>query len=234
MRQSNKRLDWFRGRVWILWPAFVWACIALLLISCRTVEVTEQTHTTHTHEADTLSTEARHDGHAQQQTVNLDSIVSVIMQHVQEEINRQEQEHETTTETLTETIDSLGRIVRQTQKTTDRTTSRQEQQRTDRLEQSVRQELHAAIERQDSVWRERFSQYQASVRDSLASIRDYRKTAEASQPLSWWARAWTWLRGILLGIVIGIIIVLWRNVYADFKRIARWGIDKFYHHNGTD
>ena len=61
------------------------------------------------------------------------------------------------------------------------------------------------------------------------------RLAEAAKPLSWWAKAWTWLRGILLGIVIGVVILLWRYIYTDFKRIARWGIDKFYHHNnGTD
>ena len=188
------------------------AVVAVCLVSCRTVTTTQQENTSHVFEADTLAKEAKHDTHVSQQSVDIDSIVTAVMQHVKDEFNRQEQEHETVTETLTETIDSLGNIIRQTQKTTDRTTSKQEQRRTERLEQTVRQEIHEAMARQDSLWQERFSEYQASVRDSLQQSVAKQKTASSQQPLSWWAKAWTWLRGILLGIVIGIVIVFIKNV----------------------
>ena len=132
------------------------------------------------------------------QTVNVDSIVTAILQRTREEFARQEQEHEITTETLTETIDSLGRIVRQSQKTTDRTLSRQEQQRIERLEQTFEQQISRAIHEHDSAWHDRFAQYQASMTDSLSRIRDLQLQRSAQNPVGWWQRLQLWLGRLVL------------------------------------
>lgn len=161
----------------------------------------EQTHVVVT---DSAGSEQTHAVQVVQQTVNIDSIVTAVMQRTREEFQRQEQEHEITTETLTETIDSLGRIVRQQQKTTDRTLSRQEQQRIDRLEQTFEQQIHRAIQEHDSLWQDRFAQYQATMTDSLRSVRDLQVQRSASNPLTWWQQ----LRLHLANIVIYALIII--------------------------
>ena len=109
---------------------------------------------------------------------------------------------------VAETLDSLGRVVRQSQKVTDRTLSRQEQQRIDRLEQTFEQQIHRAIEEHDSLWQERFAHYQATMTDSLQSIRDLRQQTAASNPLTWWQQLQQWL-GRLVLIAIAVVAGWW-------------------------
>ena len=137
------------------------------------------------------------------------------MQRTREEFARQEQEHEIITETLTETVDSLGRVVRQQQKTTDRTLSRQEQQRIERLEQTFEQQIHQAITDHDSIWQERFAQYQTTMRDSLQSMRDMQRQTSATNPLTWWQQFRLHLVNIALyGIIIIGVIWLIRKKFG--------------------
>ena len=107
-----------------------------------------------------------------------------------------------------ETIDSLGRVVRQQQKVTDRTASRQEQQRIDRLEQTVEQQLHRAIQEHDSLWQERFAEYKASMRDSLSAVRDLQLQRSASNPVGWWQQLRLHLANIIIYAVIILAVVL--------------------------
>ena len=175
-------------------------------VCCRATTTTQREHQTHVVDADTLATEAQHDGHSHQQTANLDSIVSLIWQRTLEEFARQEQEHETVTETLTETVDSLGRIVRQSQRTTDRTLSRQEQQRTESLAQSMRQEIRRALTEQDSIWHCRFTEYQVHLYDSLSRESERQKQSQpAATPRSLWddVKRFFWI-AVLIGFVVFI------------------------------
>lgn len=181
--------------------------IACCLLSCATTK-TEHEQTTHVVGTDTAATETSHSGQVTQQTVNIDSIVNAVWQRTQQEMARQEQEHETVTETLTETIDSLGRVVRQSQKTTDRTVSREERQRIDRLEQTMEIEISSAITEYDSLWQDRFSRYQATMTDSLAAIRDLQKQTSASNPITWWQSIRMWIGNIAL-VAIVILVFVW-------------------------
>lgn len=196
-----------------------------LLSGCASQKEFHQQHQ-HTLEADTLAAEAHHDGHAQQQSQNIDSIVTASIWAAMQEFVSSEQEREVTTETLTETIDSLGRIIRQSQRTTDRSVSRQEQQRWQEQEERWQNELHATLRALDSAWSERLATVESHLRDTTVTKTDA-VTATKTEPASWWSKLWSWLKGILVGIVIGILIACWRNVLSDFKRIARSGINRF-------
>lgn len=175
--------------------------------SCASVQKTEHTEQTHVVRADSAGSEQIHAVQVREQTVNIDSIVTVAIQRTREEMARQEQEHEITTETLTETIDSLGRIVRQQQRVTDRTMSRQEQQRIDRMEQTFKQQLQRAIQEQDSLWQQRFAQYQATMNDSLSLISDKQRQRSASNPLTWWQQVRIHIANILLWTLAVVAVV---------------------------
>ncbi len=229
MRWRWQRVNWTLLATWtigaivstIIYVGIAMAAVAAFS-SCAT-QKEEHQHTTHIIEADTLSHQAQHDSHTQQQVTNLDSIVTASIWAAMQEFVRQEQEHEVTTETLTETIDSLGRIIRQSQKTTERTLSRQEIERQQEQLQQVANQLHQRLKVMDAEWHESLAQMEASLRDSLTQQIDLRKETAALQPLTWWQKTWQWLKGILVGIVIGILITCWRNVLSDFKRIVKGG-----------
>ncbi len=231
MRWRWQRVNWTLLATWtigaivstIIYVGIAMAAVAAFS-SCAT-QKEEHQHTTHIIEADTLSHQAQHDSHTQQQVTNLDSIVTASIWAAMQEFVRQEQEREKITETITTFIDSLGREVRQEQRTTERELSRQEQQRREeQLEQTI-SSLHQRLEVMDAEWSERLQRLEATVRDATVTHTDATKVTQA-QPLSWWQRAWTWLKGILVGIVVGIVIVCWRNVVTDFKRIVRGGINR--------
>ena len=164
-----QRVNWTLVATWtigaivstIIYVGIAMAAVAAFS-SCAT-QKEEHQHTTHIIEADTLSHQAQHDSHTQQQVANFDSIVTASIWAAMQEFVRQEQEHEVTTETLTETIDSLGRIIRQSQKTTDRTLSRQEIERQQEQLQQVANQLHQRLEVMDAEWHESLAQMEASL-----------------------------------------------------------------------
>ena len=180
--------------------------------SCATKKELHEHHQ-HTVVADTLAQEARHDSHTNHQTSNIDSLVTASVWAAMQEFVRQEQEHEVTTETLTETIDSLGRIVRQQQKTTDRTLSRQELQRQQEQLQQVASQLHQRLEAMDSAWSDRISRFESHLRDSLNHELSKQTETSGAPVLSWWQRLWQWLKGILAGVAICTAIYLTRRFW---------------------
>ena len=219
LRRRWKRVDWFR--VWtcimcgILSAAtyvLIVSAIAGLFSSCATKKELHEHHQ-HTVVADTLAHEARHDSHTNHQTSNIDSLVTASVWAAMQEFVRQEQEHEVTTETLTETIDSLGRIVRQQQKTTDRTLSRQEQQRQQEQLQQLSTQLHRRMEAMDSTIYDRMSRFESHLRDSLNSELSKQSQTNAAPALTWWQRLWSWIKGILAGVAICVAIYLTRRFW---------------------
>lgn len=219
LRWQWKRVNWFR--VWkcimcgILTAAayvLVVSVIMGMLSSCATKKELHE-HQTHTVVADTLAQEARHDSHTNHQTSNIDSLVTASVWAAMQEFVRQEQEHEVTTETLTETIDSLGRIVRQQQKTTDRTLSRQELQRQQEQLQQLSTDLHRRLSAMDSTVSDRMSRFESHLRDSLNHELSKQTDTSGAPALTWWQRLWQWFKGILAGVAICVAIYLTRRFW---------------------
>ena len=213
-RRRWEHTNWTAVLTWVVGGILTAAAYVLvvsvimgMLSSCATKRELHEHHQ-HTVVADTLAQEARHDSHTNHQTSNIDSLVTASVWAAMQEFVRQEQEHEVTTETLTETIDSLGRIVRQQQKTTDRTLSRQELQRQQEQLQQLSTQLHQRLEAMDSAWSDRISRYESHLRDSLSRQKDLQQSVAADSP-SWWQRLWLWLRGILVGVAICSAIYLY-------------------------
>ena len=219
LRRRWKRVDWFR--VWtcimcgILSAATYVLIVSAVVVMCSSCATKKELHEHHQHTvvADTLAQEARHDSHTNHQTSNIDSLVTASVWAAMQEFVRQEQEHEVTTETLTETIDSLGRIVRQQQKTTDRTLSRQELQRQQEQLQQVASQLHRRLSAMDSTIHDRMSRFESHLRDSLNRELSKQTEASGAPALTWWQRLWQWLKGILAGVAICGAIYLTRRFW---------------------
>ena len=184
-------------------------CIAVMT-SCAT-QRQQHEHQTHVIQVDTLVTETQHDSHSSQHRQNIDSLVSEAISRAMQEYQKTEQEHEVTTETLTETIDSLGRVVRQQQKTTDRTISRQELMRQEQQIQELKINLQRHIEMQDSAWSAKFSQFETHLKDSLDQVIDKQSVTNATPVTSWWKRLWHNLEMIFIGIAVACALFVTRK-----------------------
>lgn len=162
-------------------------------------------HTTHIIKADTLATEARHDGHTQATQLNIDSIVTASVWAAMQEFQSMQQEHERTTETLTETIDSLGRIVRQQQKTTDRTISKQEKQRYEQLLQESAVNMRKELYLKDSTWAALLAHRESHLIDSLNQEHSRKSAVSGAPVMTFWEKMRSWLFGGSVGIGFTII-----------------------------
>ena len=190
-------------------------CIALA--GCAT-QKQQHEHQTHVINVDTLVTETQLDSHSSQHRQDIDSLVSSAVSQAIQEYMKTEQEHEVTTETLTETIDSLGRVVRQQQKTTDRTLSRQELRRQEQQIQEMKINLQRHIEMQDSAWAQKFSQFESHLRDSLDMTIDKQSVKNAAPVTSWWKRLWHNLEMILVGVVMACAAFVTRKWWIPWLK----------------
>lgn len=227
LRWQWKRIDWTAvfGRVGGAFAAvIVYALFAVGIVvmcsSCSTKKELHQ-HTSHVVEADTLAQEAKHDGHVSQTVQDLDSIVTASVWAAMQEFTKSEQEHEVTTETLTETIDSLGRIIRQQQKTTDRTVSRQELQRQQQQLQQLSIDLQRHIAVLDSSWADRIETFESHLRDSLATALDKYTETNAAPALTWWQKLWQQWKGFLAGVIICSVLFLTRRLWRGWLPIGK-------------
>jgi hypothetical protein len=204
-----ERVNWTKVITWTL-GGIAMAALALLT-SCASTKEFHQQHQ-HTVEIDTLAHRAETDSARHEQRQDIDSIVTASVWAAMQEFVKSEQELEKITETITTFIDSLGREVRQEQRTTERELSRQEQQRREeQLEQTVAS-LHQRLEVMDAEWSERLQLLEATVRDATVTHTDATKVTQ-SQPLSWWQRMWQWFKGILAGVAICTVLYLTRRFW---------------------
>lgn len=209
--------------VWVVYPQTVAVVVAALVATCSSCATKKELHehTSHTVVADTAVTEAKHDGHVSQTVQDLDSIVTASVWAAMQEFAKSEQEHEVTTETLTETIDSLGRIIRQQQRTTDRTVSRQELQRQQEQLRQLSADLRRHVSTLDSAWADRIETFESHLRDSLATALDRISETSAAPALSWWQRLWQQWKGFLAGVVICSVLFLTRRLWRGWLPIGK-------------
>lgn len=175
---------------------------ALSLLSCASSK--HSLDQTETHTADSASSTIINQGGVGQTTFNTDSIVSVIMAHISQQQTSSEQQQEHITESVTSYIDSLGREVRQEQRTIDRDITRQQELRFQQWQEQQEQRIASEYARIDSLYA-MFHQSNASHHaDSLSN----HEATEPAQTLTWWQRFKIWLGERALYLFITLLIFL--------------------------
>ncbi len=192
----------------------LWLLVALLIhsmISCATPRDINH-HEGHVIVADTMATEAKSEWRASEQRDYIDSLVKTMMAHYQQETTSQEQQTETTTENITETVDSLGRKLRQEQRTITRSISREEQIRMQAWQTQMEQRITQELARRDSMWKLKFQQYQNHWADSLSTT--HQETVKEDVAMPWWLKVlWSIF---LLGVAV--IVAYFAYIIITFIR----------------
>jgi hypothetical protein len=121
---------------------------------------------------------------------------------------QQQQEHqqETITETITVSIDSLGREVRQEQRTISRDITRELQQQEQRITQEYEQRLHRVVDSLSAVWSQCYDSLATHVSqmDSTSSIIHHPSSID-NRP--WYQRWWDTIR--IASIVLALAAIVW-------------------------
>ena len=202
-----KRLDSLEASYRCCWWGF-WLFVILLavgwLTSCTTTKV-ENAHSLY--KSDITQIQRLIDTRIRSIQQQMDSVWSERMNQYVSQQKQSEQQHEVITETVTTTLDSLGREIRQEQRTISRDISREQQIIEQRLTREFESRLQTAISELDGSWQSRYDSIQAvTVREDSISVK---KTPVNGSGLSWWQQARIHLANILLyGLVIVGIILL--------------------------
>lgn len=201
-----KRLDSLEASYRCCWWGF-WLFVILLavgwLTSCTTTKVVENSHSFY--ESDSTQIQRLIDTRMRSIQQQMDSAWSERVNQYVSQQKQSEQQHEVITETVTTTLDSLGREIRQEQRTISRDISREQQIIEQRLTREFESRLQTAISELDSSWRSRYDSIQAvTVREDSISVK---KTPINGSGLSWWQQARIHLANILLYglVIVGII-----------------------------
>lgn len=134
--------------------------MCLTLMSCAVPKAVEEHHYHH-YEADTAAVRAQVDRQLTSWQREMQSVVSVAVTQQLTQQQQHENQRETINELITVTTDSLGRTMRQEQRTISRDITRELQQQEQRIMQEYEARLRVAVDSVGSIYQQRY--------DSLAS-----------------------------------------------------------------
>ena len=234
--QPHRSLWWFLRHCvrwsavffWLVWPASVFTGIVIaivMLVGCTTPKIIEQHHH-HYEMADTLAVQAQIDRTVNSWHEQMDSSWQQSWQEYSASWFSHDDQKEHITETITTYIDSLGREVRQEQRTTDRSISKMQQQTEQRLTREFELRLSVAIDSVNGIWQSKFDAIKAhwEKTDSTA----VKETPATNSELPWYKRWWQSLKDRLLAIAIIALLLMTRNIWLPwcinlFRRIWKGG-----------
>ena len=186
------------------------ATLCILLGSCATPKAIDRTE--HHHSAiDTLSIQAAVDAHMTSWHERMDSLFRERVSASSEEQYLRSDQKELITETVTTTTDSLGRSIRQEQRTISRDLHQEQQQIALRIEREMETRLQTALDRQDSIWQQRLDAAMSHREQTDSTHNTVTPVPQDNRP---WYRRWAdhlqWLAvGIILAAALWITHRWW-------------------------
>lgn len=187
--------------------------VAVLCTACTTPKVVEQHHH-HYQQEDTAAIQARIDQSLNSWHEQMDSSWRQTWQEYSASLTSNEDQKEHITETVTTYIDSLGREVRQEQRTIDRSLSKMQQQTEQRLSREFEARLSTAIDSVNGVWQLKFEALQAHWEKSDST--DIKEQPVVSDSPRWYQRWWQALKDNLLIICIAIILATTCHIWIPW------------------
>lgn len=196
-----------------------------LLTGCATPKTIEQHHH-HYEQADTLAIQAQIDRTVQSWHEQMDSSWQQRMDEYSASLVSNEDQREHITETILTWTDSLGREMRQEQRTTDRSLSKMQQQTEQRLTREFELRLSVVVDSVNDIWQQKLDALQAhwEKTDSTA----VKETTATNSELPWYKRWWQSLKDRLLIVAIIAMLLMTRNIWLPwcinlFRRIWKGG-----------
>ena len=172
--------------------------LCLWIISCAAPKAIDRAE--HHHAAiDTLSLQAAVDARMQSVTARMDSLFRERISQFSSEQHSSTDQKELITETVTTTTDSLGRAVRQEQRTISRDLHQEQQQIARRIEREMESRMQTALNRQDSIWQHRLDAAMSHREQTDSTHNTVTPVPQDNRP---WYRRWAdHLQWLIIGIV---------------------------------
>jgi len=175
------------------------ATLCILLGSCAAPKAIDRTE--HHHAAiDTLSIQAAVDARMSSWHKRIDSLFRERTVSSSAERYLRSDQKELITETVTTTTDSLGRAVRQEQRTISRDLHQEQQQLALRIEREMESRLQTALDRHDSIWQQRLDAALSHREQTDSARHTVTPVPQDNRP---WYRRWAdRLQWLAIGIVL--------------------------------
>lgn len=198
--------------------ALVVCAVISMLTGCTTPKIVENHHH-HYEQADTLAVQAMVDKQLTSWHEQMDSSWRQSWQEYSASWFSHDDEKEKVTETITTYVDSLGREVRQEQRTTERSLSRMQQQTEQRLTREFEMRLSTALDSVNDIWQQRFNAVKGHW-EQTDSI--HVKETPVADALPWYKRWWQTLKDYLLMAGIVALLVMTRRIWWPWcKKLFR-------------
>lgn len=185
-----------------------------LFTGCTTPKIVENHHH-HYEQADTLAIQAQVDKQLTSWHAQMDSSWRQSMEEYSASLFSNEDQKEKVTETITTWTDSLGREMRQEQRTTERSLSRMQQQTEQRLTREFEQRMSMVVDSLNDIWQQRFEHYQTHWEQKDST---HVKETPVAGELPWYKRWWQTLKDYLLIAGIIAVLVTTRNIWWPLLR----------------
>lgn len=199
--------------------ALVICAVVSLFTGCTTPKIVENHHH-HYEQADTLAIQAQVDKQLTSWHAQMDSSWRQSWQEYSASLFSNEDQKEKVTETITTFVDSLGREVRQEQRTTERSLSRMQQQTEQRLSREFEMRLSTALDSVNDIWQQRFNAVKGHWEQ--ADSTDVKETPATKTELPWYKRWWQTLKDYLLIAGIVLLIIATRRIWWPWcKKLFR-------------
>ena len=203
----------------VLAIALAVCAVVSLFTGCTTPKIVENHHH-HYEQADTLAVQAMVDKHLNSWHAQMDSSWRQRMDEYSASMTSNEDQKEKVTETITTYVDSLGREVRQEQRTTERSLSRMQQQTEQRLSHEFEQRMSVVVDSLNDIWQQRFDAMQTHFEQ--ADSTDVKETPATKTELPWYKRWWQTLKDYLLIAGIVLLIIATRRIWWPWcKKLFR-------------
>jgi Skp family chaperone for outer membrane proteins len=203
----------------VLVIALVVCAVVSLFTGCTTPKVVENHHH-HYEQADTLAVQAMVDKHLNSWHEQMDSSWRQRMDEYSASMTSNEDQKEKVTETITTWTDSLGREMRQEQRTTERSLSRMQQQTEQRLSREFEQRMSVVVDSVNDIWQQRFDAVKGHWEQVDST--DVKETPATKTELPWYKRWWQTLKDYLLIAGIVLLIIATRRIWWPWcKKLFR-------------
>lgn len=179
-----------------------------LFTGCSSPKVVENHHH-HYVQADTMVIKTQVDKQLKSWHAQMDSSWRQSWQEYSASLFSHDDQKEKVTETIITFVDSLGREVRQEQRTTERSLSRMQQQTEQRMSREFEQRMSVVVDSLNDIWQLKFEQYQTHFEQTDST---HVKETPVADTLPWYKRWWQTLKDYLLMAGIIAVLIMTRQV----------------------
>lgn len=187
-----------------------------LLSGCTVPKAVEEHHHHH-YEADTAAVSRQVDARLTQWHTEMEAFFRERLEQFVSQQQQSEHQHETIQETVTVSLDSLGREIRQEQRTISRDISRELQTIEQHITREYEQRLRSTVDSIDSAWQQRYDSLAARVAQMDSTLV---KKTPVGDARPWYRRWWDAIQYILIGSVIAAAIWLSRRWWWKFVKFV--------------